>query len=86
MIFGNAMSHDGEPVIFGWIAFVFEPIVLRKFIVDPLHVLITIGLRQDRSRSDRQIFSVTFDEALMVYFSVLGKPVTVYQQEPRSDW
>ena len=62
MIRSDAVLSDGIAMFLGGIAFVRLPVVLRVFLGQAVHVVVTIGLGKYRSGSNAQVFAVALDD------------------------
>ena len=68
------------------IALVPVPVIERIFLMQAIHVVITIGFRQDGSRRNGQILSVSFYNGRMGQILILMKTVPIDQQMFRTDF
>lgn len=59
MIGRGATSSNSGAVLLGGVAFVVVPVVVRKLFVQAVHVVVPIGLGQNRCRSDGEVLAVT---------------------------
>ena len=58
MIGRDAELADSLAMLFRGIALVREPVVLGIFLRQPVHIVVTISLGEDRSRRNREILAV----------------------------
>ena len=65
MVRGDAILADGLTMLLRGIAFVREPVILGVFLGETVHVVITVGLGEDRSGSDGEVLAVAFDDSGM---------------------
>lgn len=59
MVGRGATGGNGCAVLPGGIAFVVVPVVVRKLFVQTVHVVVAVGLGQNRGRSDGEVLAVT---------------------------
>ena len=57
MVGGDAELFNGFAMFFGGVALVGEPIVLGIFLCQAVHIVITIGLGEDRGSCDSEVFT-----------------------------
>ena len=65
MIGRDAKLPDSLTMLLRGIAFVREPVVLGIFLCKLIHIVIAIGLGENRSRSYREILAVALDNRRM---------------------
>ena len=62
---GDAILADGLAVFLRGIAFVGAPVVLGVFFGETVHVVVTVGLGEDRGSGDGEVLAVAFDDSGM---------------------
>ena len=78
---GGAETRNGFAMGFRGITFVHVPAVLRKFLVDAFHKLITVGLCKNRRGGDAHHLAVAFHNALVADAVVGTETVAVDKQK-----
>ena len=78
MIGGDAELADGLTVFLRGIALVRQPVVLGIFLRQSVHIVVTIGLGEDRSGSNREILAVALNNRRMREILVFLKPVAIH--------
>ena len=78
MIGCDAILFDGLTMLFGGVALIGKPVVLGVLLCQTVHVVVAVGLSQDRRGSNRQVFAVALDDSSiwdldLVYSSFFGK-------------
>ena len=58
----DAVLADGIAVFFRGVALVGVPVVLGVFLRETVHIVVTIGLGEDRGSGDGEVFAVTLDD------------------------
>lgn len=59
MVGRSATGGNGCAVLTGGIAFVMVPVIIRVLFVQAVHVVVAVGLGQNRCRSDGEVLAVT---------------------------
>jgi hypothetical protein len=62
MIGRDAILLDSLTMLFGGIALIRKPVILGVFLSQTVHVVVAVGLSQDRRGSNRQVFAVALDD------------------------
>ena len=75
-VFGN-----GGTVVGSWVAFVFGPVVLRKFFINLQHKIVAEGFGQHRGRRYRQLFAIAFHNCLILNVIVRFEAVAIDNDE-----
>ena len=58
MIRRDTILTDGITMLLGGIAFVRQPVVLRIFLCQTVHIVVTVGLGKNACSSNRKVFAV----------------------------
>ena len=61
----DAELLDGLAMFLGGVALVGEPVVLRIFLSQLVHIVVTVGLGENRGGSDGEIFPIALDDGGM---------------------
>ena len=65
MVGGEAVLEDAAAVLECGVARIVIPTIVWVLLVKGVHVVVTIGLCQDRGGSDGEIFAIALDDGLM---------------------
>ena len=84
MIRSCSSFTDSCPMLLGRIPLVLIPIVEWIFLMQGIHIVITIRLCQDRSRCNGKVFTVSFYHRSMRQVLVFLETVSIYQQMLRT--
>ena len=74
------MLLDSPPVRLGRVSFIVAPGIIGVFTVELHHIIVPVGFGKDGGRSDREEFSITFDDAMEGELSVRLEAVAIDQQ------
>lgn len=77
------MFLNGSAVLGRTISLIGVPLVVRKFVVQVAHEIITVGLGENAGRSYRSINGIAFYHTLVLYLFIFGETVAIDQQELR---
>ena len=78
------MPGNSRTVLFRRITFVMLPVITWEFLMQFVHVVITISFGKDRSSSYRKIFAISLYNSSMRYVGVLLETVSIDQQMLRT--
>lgn len=80
MVGRGTTGDNSGTVLLGRIAFVVVPVVVRKLFVQTVHVVVAVGLGQNRGRSDGEVLAVTLYHRGMRDVGIGFKAVAVDEQ------
>ena len=84
MIRSSTVPGNSRTVLFRRITFVMLPVITWEFLMQFVHVVITISFGKDRSSSYRKIFAISLYNSSMRYVGVLLETVSIDQQMLRT--
>ena len=67
-------------MLLGGITLVLVPVIERIFLMQGIHIVVAIGLRQDGSRCNAEVLPVAFHHRGMRQVLILLEAVPIYQQ------
>ena len=81
----DAVVEDGLVVLFGGVAFVVVPAIVRIEFVLFIHVIVAVGFGKDRGGSNSLVFGVAFDDAAEGNIGLVDEAVAVDEKVLRLD-
>ena len=80
MIRSRTIQPDSLPMFLCRVSLVALPVIHRIFLIQTVHIIITIGFSQDGSSGNRQVFSVTLYHGCMRNTPIRIKTISINQQ------